>query len=290
MNGRRRAPPKGSDRARRTRRRTVRYTLLILFAAVGVLLPFWTVLINSAKILREASVLGIGLPSQWHIGANYSEVITKGKLFRGLRNNLLIVIPATAGIVLFGSAAAWAFARSRSRRVTVLYWMCISGILIPPAIVTSVVVLRTVGLYGTRPGIILFYMGVYLSFGIFLMTGFVKTIPIELEEAGRIEGAGSFAIYRRIILPLLAPVLVTVAFISVLFIWNDFFYAFFLIRGQENLTLSLGLFQYVSGILYEVRWNLVFASIVLTSLPLIILFGVSQRYVVSGLLGTIMDK
>ncbi|HET6485902.1 MAG TPA: hypothetical protein VFH83_05755, partial [Spirochaetia bacterium] len=132
---------RGGDRARRTRRRTIRYTLLILFAVVAVLLPFWTVLINSAKILREASSLGIGLPTHWQIGPNYNEVITKGKLFRGLRNNLLIVIPATAGIVLLGSAAAWAFARSRSRRVSLLYWMCISGILIPPAIVTSVVVL-----------------------------------------------------------------------------------------------------------------------------------------------------
>lgn len=268
----------------------LRYLCLSIFAVFTILIPFWAVFVNSVKPLAEASALELGLPSQLQLVENYSVVIEKGRLLQGLRNNLLIVIPATAGIVLLGAAASWVFARSKGQRTTLLYWISISGVLIPPAIVTSVMVQRAMGIHGTRIGVILFYIGVFISFSIFLTTGFVKTIPVELEEAARIDGASYFTTFTKIILPLLSPVLVTVGFISVLFIWNDFFYAFFLIRGSENHTLNLGLFNFVSGNLFQTRWNLVFASVVLNSLPLILLFMLAQRYVVAGLLGTTLDK
>ena len=102
---------------------------------------------------------------------------------------------------------------------------------VPPAIITSILVLRAFSPLGTRIQLILFYVGTYMSFGVFLITGFVKTIPIELEEAARIDGANSFTVFLRIILPLLSPVLVTGSFIMLVFMWNDFYYAFFFLRG-----------------------------------------------------------
>jgi raffinose/stachyose/melibiose transport system permease protein len=274
----------------RARWTILRYVLLIAFAIVAVFIPLWLVVVNSFKPLGEANELGLNLPVQWNLIENYSTVIDKGKLQLGLVNTLAVVIPSIVGIVLFGALASWVFARSKGRTTSLLYYLSISGILIPPAIVTSIQVLKAFSGLGPRVELVLFYMGAFMSFGIFLITGFVKTIPIELEEAARIDGAGPLGVFFRIILPLLKPVLVTAAFILLIFMWNDFFYAFFFLRGSDQRTLMLGLFNFVSGVEFQVRWNLVFADVVLVSLPLIVLFMIAQRQIVTGLLGATLDK
>lgn len=275
---------------RRKRWTIIRYTLLIAFAIVTVLIPLWLVVVNSFKSQGEANALTLKLPDEWRIVENYGTVISQGRLGLGLINTLVVVIPSIVGIVLLGALASWVFARSRRRSASLLYYLSVSGVLIPPAIVTSIQVLKAFSSLGPRVDLILFYMGIFMSFGIFLITGFVKTIPIELEEAARIDGAGPLGVFFRIILPLLRPVLVTASFILLVFMWNDFFYAFFFIRGSDQQTLILGLFNFVSGVEFEIRWNLVFADVVLVSLPLIVLFMIAQRQIVSGLLGTTVDK
>jgi raffinose/stachyose/melibiose transport system permease protein len=268
----------------------VRYIFLFAFAFISVIIPLWLVLVNSWKPIGDASQLSLALPDEWALIENYSTVIEQGRIGQGFINTLLVVIPTIIAIILLGGLASWVFARHKGRGVSMLYYMCIAGVLVPPAIVTSILVLRVFELFGTRVQLILFYVGVFMSFGVFLITGFVKTIPIELEEAARIDGANSFTVFVRIILPLLSPVLVTAAFILLVFTWNDFYYAFFFVRGRDQHTLMLGLFNFVSGVQYQVRWNLVFADVVLVSLPLIILFTLAQRRIVSGLLGASVNK
>jgi raffinose/stachyose/melibiose transport system permease protein len=163
-------------------------------------------------------------------------------------------------------------------------------VLIPPAIVASVLVLRTLGVQGTHPGLVLFYAGAWMAFCVFLATGFVKTIPVELEEAARLDGAGSLTIFRRIVFPLMLPINIAAGFILLLFVWNDLLYAFFMLAGRDNRTLILGLFNVVSGYQFQVRWNLVFADVVIVSIPLVVAFLVAQRRIVGGLLGTGTEK
>lgn len=270
---------------RRHARGIVRAVALIVFATVTVLVPLWLVIINSVKPFGEASALGIGLPDRWALEENYHIVISQGRVDRGLLNTLAIAIPSVVGVVVLGSMAAWVFARVRRRAVTAAYLVSIAGILLPPAIVTTIQVLKVAQLYGTHFAVIAFYMGVFLSFGIFLITGFVKTVPVELEEAARIDGAGSLTVFFRIILPLLAPVILTASFILLVLMWNDFFYPFFLIGSSDQATLQLGLYNFVSGYQYQIRWNLVFANIVLVSLPIIAVYVLVQRWVVEGLTG-----
>ena len=270
--------------------RTIRTLLLIAFAIVTVFIPLWIVVVNSVKPGGEANELSLGLPREWAAFENYSAVFTDGQLGQGMVNTIIVVIPSVVGIIILGSMAAWIFGRGHSRRISLLYYLCIAGVLIPPAIVASIKILRTFDQFGGRVELILFYLGVYMSFGIFLITGFVKTIPIELEEAARIDGAGPLTIFFRVILPLLKPILVTAAFILLLFMWNDFFYASFFVGKAAERTLTLGLFNFVSSFLYQIRWNLVFASVVVMSLPLIFIFALAQRWIVSGLMGTTVDK
>lgn len=261
-----------------------------LFALIAVIVPIWLVLVNSFKDVAEASRLELTLPTNWMIFENYRDVIVDGRLALGLKNTLFIVIPSVIGIVLASSAAAWVFARARSRAVSATYYAAISGILLPVAIVTSIQVLEGMGIRGTYLGMILFYIGTNVSVGIFLVTGFVKTIPVELEEAARIDGAGSFRIFFQIIGPLLRPIVATLSFLMLLFLWNDFFFPFFLLPGQDNQTLMLGLFNFVSKTFRSTEWGLVFADVVLVSLPLIVVYGLTQRWIVSGLLGSGSDK
>lgn len=266
------------------------YAGVLILAMFSILIPFWMVLVNSFKPSSEANALGLGLPATWQTLENYRTVLLEGQLLRGFRNTMLLGVPAVGGMTLLGALAAWVFARSSSRLIGLLYYFAIGGILIPPAIVPSIYVMRGLGIQGTRIGLMLFYIGIWIAFAIFLMTGFVKTIPRELEEAARIDGAGFITTFTKIILPLLVPVLATVIFIMLLFVWNDFVYAFFLLKGIENRTLVLGLFNFVSGYEFVIRWNLVFADVVLTSVPLVLLFLFTQRYVVSGLMGVSAEK
>jgi raffinose/stachyose/melibiose transport system permease protein len=262
-----------------------RKAILIAFAIVAVGVPMWLVLVNSVKPLGEANQLGLGLPREWAGLENYATVFDQGEVPTGLRNTLLVAVPTVILVLVLGGLAAWTFARSRSRTASLSYYLCITGVLIPPAIVASVQVLRGLGVQGTHLGLVLFYSGAWMAFCVFLSTGFVKTIPVELEEAARLDGAGSLAIFRRIIFPLMLPINIAAGFILLLFVWNDLLYAFFMLSGRENRTLILGLFNVVSGYQFQIRWNLVFADVVIVSIPLVVAFLIAQRRIVGGLLG-----
>lgn len=261
----------------------VKYVALATLAMSTVLVPFWLILVNSFKPLAEANRLSLALPQTWALAENYQTVLVEGRFLIGLLNTISVVVPAIVILVFFSGAAAWVFARDSSKKMTVLYFILIGGVLIPPAIITTIVVLRWLGIAGTRIGASAFYVGAFSAFAIFLITGFVKTVPSELEDAARVDGANAVTIYLRIILPLLAPILVTTGLVMLIVLWNDFFFPLFLLPRSSQQTMTLGLARFVSGSLYHVRWNLLFANVVLMSVPLIVVFLLGQRRILSGL-------
>ena len=274
----------GRITARRPRLRTgLRYGLLSLFAVPWIVVPFWMLLVNSFKTDGEASVLSLGWPQRWNAGANYSTVIHQGTYFAGLENSLLVGVPTILAVLLLGSMAAWAYARSNSRSLRFTYYASSLSILLPPAIIPTVYILTNLGLNGSRAGYMLTIAGTRLGVVIFLATGFIRSLPSDYEEAAQIDGASRWQVYWRMILPLLAPVLFTGGVLLVINVWNDFFFALFLLQGQSRATLPLTLFQFASSSIESVRWNLVFAHVILTSLPLLIIYIVLQRRVLSGL-------
>ncbi|WP_369751342.1 carbohydrate ABC transporter permease [Micromonospora sp. ATCC 39149] len=199
-----------------------------------------------------------------------------------LDGSLLIVVPTVFGVLLCGPMASWVLARRASRLTAVLYAIAISGIILPPAVVTVVLLLRQLGLAGTVVGMIGVYLGIYLSTVIFFVTGFVRTIPTSLDEAAQTDGAGPLTVFRRVVLPLLRPVLATATILICLYVWNDVFYAFFVIGGRLD-TLPLNLFRVASAGLYLNNWHLIFAYVILMSLPLIAVLAVAQRKIISGI-------
>lgn len=253
---------------------------LLVVTVIGV--PLWLVVVTAGKSQGDALRPDLSLPSDWQLWENLRTVWADGEVPAALFGSLLVVAPTVLGVLTFGSMAAWVLARRATRVTAVLYAVAISGIVLPPAVVTVVLLLRQLGLAGTVVGMIGVYMGIYMSTVIFFVTGFVRTVPESLEEAARIDGAGPLTVFRRVVLPMLRPVLATATILICLFVWNDVFYAFFVVGGRLD-TLPLNLFRVASAGLYLNNWHLIFAYVILMSLPLIAVFAVAQRKIISGI-------
>lgn len=278
-----RRPARTGARRGKSLAAALRAGFAIAAAAVLIGVPLWLVLGTSAKSFGQSQQPSLSLPAQWHVASNYSTAYREGDLIAGLAGSLLVVAPSVIVILLLASMAAWVLGRRRGFAASAVYGLLVSGILMPPAVVTIVLELREFHIAQNRVGLIAVYVALYLSVSTFFMTGFVRTIPAELEEAARVDGAGPWRIYFSVVLPLLRPVIATAAILVTIFEWNDVFYSFFVLGGSSATTLPLNLFQVASAQLYINNWQLIFAYIVLMSLPLIVVFVVGQRRIVSGL-------
>ncbi len=275
--------PRRRVRDRREGRWSAVQPVVALSAVVLLIgMPLWIVVVTAGKTQAEALNPNLALPTTWQLAENVAAVWQQGKIPAAFFGSLLVMVPAVLGVLVLGSLASWVLARRTSRTFAVLYALAISGIVLPPAVVTIVLLLRQLGLAGTAVGMIGVYMGMYMSTVIFFVTGFVRTIPHELEEAARVDGAGPLRVFRTVILPLLVPVLSTATILICLYVWNDVFYAFFVVGGRLD-TLPLNLFQVASAGLYLDNWHLIFAYVILMSLPLLVVFIVAQRRIISGI-------
>ncbi|WP_037672755.1 carbohydrate ABC transporter permease [Streptomyces griseus] len=268
------------------RRRPLRWVqpvTVLAIAAVTIGIPLWLVAVTSVKPQAEAIKPNLSLPHHAQAAENYRQTFDQGKIIQGFVNSLLVVVPSVVLVLLLGAGAAWVFARRKGRLTGTLYALSISGLLLPPAVITIVMELRQLGLAGTQLGMIAVYTGMYLSTSIFFMTGFIRNLPEELEEAARMDGAGPARVFFQVILPLLRPVIATATIMVMLFAWSDIFYAFFVLGGGAKATLPLNLYQVASAQLYLNNWHLIFAYVVMMSLPMVAVFVVAQRRVVSGI-------
>lgn len=263
----------------------VKYALLTLFAIPWVILPLWLMIVNSFKPLGEASSLSISMPKQWAVVENYTEVIERGNYSTALGNSLLITLPTILLVLLLGSLAAWAYGRSHSKVLRVTYYIIMLTLLLPPALLPTIYLLQGMNLDGTRIGYLLVTIATRLGGIIFLSTGFIRTLPVDFEEAALIDGASKLQVYWYMILPLMAPVLFVGAILLTIGVWNEFFFASFLMPRSELVTLPLALYRFsTTGAQFAaMNWHLIFAHVVLTSLPILIVYIFGQGRIISGL-------
>jgi raffinose/stachyose/melibiose transport system permease protein len=256
---------------------------LIALAIPLFFLPLWMVIVTSFKELGEAIELSPALPTEWAAIDNYTEVIEVADYPRSFLNSVIVTGASIIVTLSVGALGAWAFGRSRSRVMQVLYFVAITGILLPPAVVPTMFLMRGLGIAGTHLALILFLVGTRLGLVIFLMTGFVRSLPVEIEESAYVDGANRLQAFRYIVLPLMSPILVTAGIILLVSNWNDFFGAFFLLQGEDRATLPLSLYRLPTTSVHQTPWHLVFAHLVLVSLPLIVVYAFAQRRLVEGL-------
>lgn len=261
------------------------HDLLVIFVTVTLLgIPLWMVVVTAGKNQSEAVLPNLSLPSDWQLLENFKTVIVDGRMGSAFLGSLIVTVPSVFCALLFGAMGSWILARRSSKTMAALYSIMISGLILPPSVVTIMMLLRYMGLAGTAIGMICVYVGIYLSIVIFFITGFVRTIPVSLEESARIDGARPMGVFFRIIFPLLKPTLASATILIVLYIWNDVFYALFILSGKMD-TLPLNLYNVASAGLYLNNWHLMFAYIILMTVPLLVIFAVAQRRIISGITG-----
>jgi raffinose/stachyose/melibiose transport system permease protein len=155
------------------------------------------------------------------------------------------------------------------------------GIALPVNFFTLTEVMQITRLINSREGMIVLYAALQLPFAVFLIYGFIESIPQELDEAATIDGCGPFQLFFSIILPLLTPVLATAAILNFLFVWSDFIFPLYYLNSSSNWPMTLAVYNFFGQ--YQQDWNLVSADILLTILPVIVVYLLGQRFILSGL-------
>lgn len=255
--------------------------LIMFLFSLAYIAPIWMVFINSIKNKADANMMGITLPEDnvLHL-SNYIKVIEHGGIYRSFFNGVIEATLSVAVIILVASSCAFILARCKGKIYNIVFYTFIMGLIIPVAFIPTYLVLNTLHMINTYAGLILIFTTYGLPSSIFLYTGFIKTIPKELDEAAFLDGCGCFKTYFTIILPLLKPVTVTIFILSFIGAWNDTQIPLFFASG-DHWALPLTVYNFYGA--FEKSWNLVFADVIITILPLLIIYMIGQKYIVSGM-------
>jgi len=257
------------------------YLLLTVAAAVFAVPLVWMVLSSFKPAEQIASDPHRVLPVEWRV-ANYVEAVTTMPYFRYLRNSLVLCAGSVLGTLWSSALAAYAFARLRWPWRRELFALLIATMLLPwhVTMIPKFLLLRELGLYNTLGALIVpTFLGD--AFSIFLLRQFFLTIPEELAEAARLDGASEWTIFWRIMLPLARPALATVALFQFIASWNDFNGPLLYLNDPARFPLAYGLEQFVSS--YSSQTNLLMAAAVLFTLPIVVLFFFTQRTFLRGI-------
>ncbi len=263
--------------------------LVVVLVGIAFSVPLYLLLTISVKSTSDAYVRPLRFPRalEW---SGYSEAWTSqgaGSIGLGsaFLSSFIITVGSVACLISFGSIAAFVIARRQSKLSTLMYVVFLLGLIIPfeLGLVPLYVVLRRLHLVGTYLGMIVFYTGLFIPLTVFLYTGFVRTLPRDYEEAAQVDGASQRRIFLRVVLPLLLPVTGTVAVLTGLFVWNQFFTQLIFLSGSNKITMPVAVYSLANANL--AKWNVIFAAVVLTIAPLMAFFLFAQRTMIRGFSG-----
>jgi raffinose/stachyose/melibiose transport system permease protein len=254
-------------------------TLAFLISLI-MFVPIYLLFNNSLKDNVQSRTMGIELPTSIHL-ENFLTVIEEGKLGVAFLNSLLYATGATIIVVIFSAAAAFVLSRNRSRWNRFLYFFITLGIAMPINYVTLTKVMQATHLINTVVGIMILYAATKIPFGVFLIYAFIETIPREIDEAAIIDGCSPIKLFSEVIFPLLTPAWVTTAMLSFLDFWSEFILPLYFLQSSTRWPMTLAVYNFFGR--FESNWNLVSADIVLTILPVIIVYLLGQRYIISGM-------
>jgi raffinose/stachyose/melibiose transport system permease protein len=250
--------------------------------AIAALVPLLLMVANAFRSTSSLYADPLGAP--WPLNFDsYRKAWTEGSFREYFTNSLLVTVGAVTLSTVVSTMAAYALARTRSRLFTIVESVFISGLMLPIhlAILPIFYLLDGFGLVDSRFGLMLVYAASGVPFSIFVLTTFFRQLPPELEEAARIDGANSWQMFVRIMVPMVRPAVATVVVFRFVPIWNDFLFPLVLLRSREKYTVPVGLTTFFGE--YSTDWSSLFAGLVIATLPLIALFLVATKQIVAGL-------
>ncbi|MCX8131218.1 MAG: carbohydrate ABC transporter permease [Clostridia bacterium] len=256
--------------------------ILAITLALVFLIPFYFVLVNSFKTYKEISVSTASLPSALNL-QNYYEVFRILNYPKVFMNSLIITVTSNVGLVIISSMAAYWMARHPNKFNSLLFGLFVSSSLIPfqSIMLPMVRVAKTVGWQNNYYGILFCYLGFGVAFTLFLYHGFIKSISVEIEESASIDGCTRFGVFWKIVFPLLKPITGTVVILNSLWIWNDFLLPYLILSAPKLRTVPLAVNSFFGQ--YTKQWDLAMAALVMSIIPIIILFLALQRYIIAGI-------
>lgn len=261
---------------------TVVLTIAGLFLAVLFLSPILILLSNSFKSLKDIYLNVLALPNaDTFTLKNYPEAFAKLDFVQSFTNSLGITLASTILLLVFCSMAAWVLVRYKTKLSNVIFMVYAAATLIP----FQCVMLPLVRLMDTmhmmnRWGLVLMYIGFGSSLSVILFHGFIKNVPVELEEAAKIDGCNMVQTFFLVVLPLLKTIMVTVAILNAMWIWNDFLLPQLMINKAGWQTLPLKTFLFFGQ--FSKKWDLATAGLIMCMLPIIIFYIACQKHIVKG--------
>jgi raffinose/stachyose/melibiose transport system permease protein len=255
--------------------------LVLAVLALIYLIPLAFVLFVSLMSTRQFALSAASFPDpiMW---SNYPIAWVKGTFNTYFINSLIYTAAIVVGTLTIATLAAFPIARGHLRGTNVFYIVFLSGILLPAGIIPQFFILQQLGLYNTQIGYILLWCS-RVALPIFILTGFIKTIPVELDDAAAIDGCSYIRYVVQIIVPLLKPALSVVGLILAIRVWNDIIGPVIFLPSRDIKPISAGLLQFFAE--NAADWTLIAAAILITALPLVLLFLVAQRYIIAGVTG-----
>lgn len=256
---------------------------MVLFTLI-IMYPLFNLLNISLKSTSEMISSPLSITTDFHF-ENYVIAFEKMRYLIATINSLIVTsISVCIGIIAY-TMAGYAIARARVHQwfFSWVLFLFVVGMTLPPQSVVTTIVpwLNLLGLNNTRVGLILVFVGAFSSYGIFLISQFMKTVPAELEESAIIDGAGPFCVYKHITLPLLNPAIVTLVTLNSVDTWNNLLFPLIILQGVSKRTVPLAII-FAKGE-FVTYWNEFFAGMILTLIPILIFFVITQKKMISNL-------
>lgn len=265
-------------------KRKLSSTLSVIFGwifSLVVLIPFTVIIINSFKNEREAVPMSLSLPKEGWIWDNYRIVIEEGNMLRAFLNSLLLSSMCVIICITVSAMAAFVIHRRRTKLHKAVFYLFFAGLIAPMNFITTLQILKRVHLSGTYSGIIIVYVAMGIPFAAFLFYNFMSNIPLELDEASIIDGAGTGRLFFLVIFPLLRPITITASTLTFISSWNDFITPLYILNSSKKWGMILTVYNYWGFLSQD--WGKICAVIVLTLIPILILYISMQKYIIAGM-------
>lgn len=257
--------------------------IAIIITCVVFLVPFIFIVLTAMKTREEGNLLEFTWPTSFALWDNLVEVVQARDyiLLTAFVNSAILTVASVAIMVVLAAMVGWTLQRRQTRWNGLINILVLAGLIIPPAVVPTIAVMKSLGIFATMPGLILIEVAFGLSFCILLFRAFAATVPREIDEAAVLDGAGPLRLFFQVAFPLLRGVIVTVIVVQSVTVFNDFANPLYFAPGAQNATVQLTLYNFQSQ--YFTSFNLLFTDILLITIPPLIMYIFFNRQIVAGL-------
>ncbi|HVX82933.1 MAG: carbohydrate ABC transporter permease [Devosia sp.] len=257
------------------------WAVLLLWTAV-VLLPLYALFVSAFKTTAQIYDSPLALPPQWAVD-NFVSAWEQLNLGQNLLNSLMVTVGAVIVTILVSAMAAYPLSRYDLKWGPWMLLLFLAGIMLPIRLASVELfnLMKVLGLIDSLFGLVLVYIAIRIPFAVFIFANFMRTLPKELEEAARIDGAGEIRVLFQVILPLVAPAISIVAIFTSIAVWNDFFFPLIFIFSDENKTVPLAIAGFIGQ--YRTDWGTIFASLGISLAPVLAMYLVLARQIREGI-------